>query len=172
MLVTHSKKVYRQAKAIRHAGLKPRPDGVYEAQEVGGKLLMTEFQAAVLVPQLRRLDEIVGLRQRTATILRRFVAQYFPYSTLQSVPEGVTSVWQRVAFCTPDEPSADALLSGRYHLERFYPSALADEPVIRASAKSAENAAEQSRDLYGRMVGWTLNPFDDMSWAESLCGGL
>ncbi|MBC3839452.1 aminotransferase class I/II-fold pyridoxal phosphate-dependent enzyme [Streptacidiphilus sp. 4-A2] len=70
MFAAADPQVYETAKAIRHAGLREVPDGRFLAHEIGGKLLLTEFQAAVLEPQFTAFEELAQVRTDTALRLR------------------------------------------------------------------------------------------------------
>ncbi|GAB3901101.1 DegT/DnrJ/EryC1/StrS family aminotransferase [Kibdelosporangium lantanae] len=153
--------LFATAKAIRHAGLRETPDGRYLAFEVGGKSVMTQWQAAVLAPQLAAFGELYEIREQTALALRDRLASY---GQLQDIDTGVVSAWQRVAITTKDLAQADELLRANDWIERFYAAAVVDEPVVAARALIDPDVAERGRNLWERMVGVTLWPFT--SFAE------
>jgi dTDP-4-amino-4,6-dideoxygalactose transaminase len=162
MLCSTDPEIHERAKAIRHAGLHQVPDGRFLAHEVGGKLLMTEFQAAVLEPQLERFDELRRRRVATALALRDLVAAVSQHAVPQRIEPGADSAWQRVAITLDTPERAEKALAAYPWLERFYTAALTDEPVVAAHAVYTPEIAERCHNLWGRMVGVTLWPFRDL----------
>ncbi|MFI6674603.1 DegT/DnrJ/EryC1/StrS family aminotransferase [Kribbella sp. NPDC050470] len=68
LIVTADEEVYRRLWAFHNVGRR-LDGGWYEHPDVGWNLRMTEFQAAVLLPQLATLDEQVATRQRAVAFL-------------------------------------------------------------------------------------------------------
>ncbi|MGW7412694.1 DegT/DnrJ/EryC1/StrS family aminotransferase [Streptomyces sp. NPDC054863] len=153
--------VHARAKAIRHAGLQEGPDGRFLAHEIGGKLLMTEFQAAVLAPQMDLFEELVRVRTDTALALRETLPAVSPHAQLQHVDDDAVSAWQRIAITLDTPARAEEVLVAHPWTERFYIAALVDEPVVARHAVVTEDIAERCRNLWGRLVGVTLQPFHD-----------
>lgn len=147
--------LFGTAKAIRHAGLRETPDGRFLAFEVGGKSLLTQWQAAVLAPQLAAFGELYEIRERTALALRERLGAE---GRLQDIAAGGASAWQRVAITTTDLSRAEELRKYDW-IERFYATAVVDEPVVVARALIDPEVARRGRDLWERMVGVTLWPF-------------
>ena len=71
--LTSNHEIYCTAKAIRHAGLRLNELEQYQAYEVGSKFLMTEFQAAVLLPQAIRWLKIGAFREKQAEAACEFL---------------------------------------------------------------------------------------------------
>lgn len=163
MLATTDPAVHEKAKAIRHAGLRAAPDGRFLASEIGGKLLMTELQAAVLVPQLNALPELLQVRTAAALALRDRVTGISEHSRLQRIDDDAVSAWQRVAVTLNTLARAEESLVTNPWLERFYAAPLVDEPVIARHALCTDEVAHHCRDLWGRLVGITLQPFEDFT---------
>ncbi|WP_405067259.1 DegT/DnrJ/EryC1/StrS family aminotransferase [Kribbella sp. NBC_01510] len=70
LVVTADEAVYRKLWALHNVG-RSIEGGWYEHPDVGWNLRMTEFQAAVLFPQLAVLDEQVRARERAVDYLRQ-----------------------------------------------------------------------------------------------------
>jgi dTDP-4-amino-4,6-dideoxygalactose transaminase len=70
LVVTDDEAVYRRLWALHNVG-RSIDGGWYEHPDVGWNLRMTEFQAAVLMPQLGVLDEQLETRRRAVEYLRR-----------------------------------------------------------------------------------------------------
>ncbi len=161
MFATGDLEVHRRAKAIRHAGLREVPDGRFLAHEIGGKSLMTEFQAAVLEPQMDLFDELSRVRTGAAMSLREALPEVSPHARLQQVDDDAVSAWQRVAITLDTPARAEETLARHPWLERFYAAALVDEPVVARHAVFTDDVAHRCRDLWGRLIGVTLWPFQD-----------
>ncbi|WP_406053525.1 DegT/DnrJ/EryC1/StrS family aminotransferase [Kribbella sp. NBC_00889] len=73
LIVTDDEAVYRKVWALHNVG-RSLEGGWYEHPDVGWNLRMTEFQAAVLLPQLGVLDDQVKTRHRAVEFLRRELA--------------------------------------------------------------------------------------------------
>ncbi|MFB7666278.1 DegT/DnrJ/EryC1/StrS family aminotransferase [Kitasatospora sp. NPDC056138] len=163
MFAAADPEVYERAKAIRHAGLREVPDGRFLAHEIGGKSLMTEFQAAVLEPQLDVFEELARVRVDTALLLREQLPKVSPHARLQHIDDDAVSAWQRVAITLDTPARAEQALVEHPWLERFYAAALVDEPVVARHAVYTEEIAHRCRDQWGRLVGVTLWPFQDFA---------
>lgn len=155
-----SRETFLAAKAIRHAGLRQAESGIYSAHEVGGKNLMTEFQAAVLLPQLERWAELKAVRLHQANRATEWLSK-LPGGKLVEVSEHVEHAWQRVAFILEESNTAERLLEEYEVLERFYPLPLTEEPIVRERAIIAPETAALGRSLWERVIGITLRPFVD-----------
>ncbi|GAB2650360.1 DegT/DnrJ/EryC1/StrS family aminotransferase [Kribbella swartbergensis] len=83
LIVTDDEEVYRRLWALHNVG-RSIDGGWYEHPDVGWNLRMTEFQAAVLMPQLAILDEQVATRERSVRYLRQQGLDLLP------APEGTT----------------------------------------------------------------------------------
>ncbi|GGR29362.1 aminotransferase class I/II-fold pyridoxal phosphate-dependent enzyme [Streptomyces netropsis] len=174
MFSTTDPQVYERAKAIRHAGLREVPDGRFLAHEIGGKTLMTEFQAAVLEPQLDVFGELTRMRADAALALRARLAELFPHGALQHLDDDAVSAWQRVAVAMDTPERAETALSEHPWMERFYIAALVDEPVIARHAVFTDAIADRCRDLWRRVVGvtlWPMQDFDELVERASGAGG-
>ncbi|MGP4027088.1 DegT/DnrJ/EryC1/StrS family aminotransferase [Actinomadura sp. 3N407] len=68
IVVTDDRAVYERTWSLHNVGRR-REGGWYEHPEVGWNLRMTEFQAAVLLPQLGTLDGQITVRERAAAFL-------------------------------------------------------------------------------------------------------
>lgn len=67
-LVTRHKKVYEKSYLIQDVG-RPRNDKIYQHVVMGQNFRMSEFQAAILLAQIQRVDEMNILREKNAKIL-------------------------------------------------------------------------------------------------------
>lgn len=67
-IITNNKELYQTAFLVHGVG-RPKKDKVYEHLVLGSNYRMNEFQAAVLIAQLERLEELSIRRQKNAAIL-------------------------------------------------------------------------------------------------------
>ncbi|MFA8435568.1 MAG: DegT/DnrJ/EryC1/StrS family aminotransferase [Marinifilaceae bacterium] len=67
-IITNSKELYEKAFLIHTVG-RPKFDKVYEHIELGSNYRMNEFQAAILLAQLERLEEQNRIREKNAKTL-------------------------------------------------------------------------------------------------------
>ena len=82
MLVTNDEQLSREIYGLKNCG-RPLGDGDHG---FGGNQRITEFQAAVLLPQLDRLEEQLDTRQANLEILRRGFAQVPGVSAREAKP--------------------------------------------------------------------------------------
>lgn len=64
-IVTRHKEVYEKAYVIQDVG-RPRNDKIYQHVVMGQNFRMNEFQAAILLAQMQRVDELNQLREKNA----------------------------------------------------------------------------------------------------------
>ncbi|MFO0792340.1 MAG: DegT/DnrJ/EryC1/StrS family aminotransferase [Pirellulales bacterium] len=86
ILVTNDKEIADLCRSFSHCG---RTEGAawYDHNNLGSNLRLTEFQAAVLLAQLSRLENHVGRRQRSAAILDAGLADLPAIQRLAPAPE-------------------------------------------------------------------------------------
>lgn len=67
MVLTNNKKLYEQLRIVRHHGIVKKPergDWYYEIKEPGTNLRITDFQSALGLSQLRRIDKFIKRREQ------------------------------------------------------------------------------------------------------------
>lgn len=98
-LVTNNKDIYEKAYIIQDVG-RPRGDKVYEHVLRGGNYRMNEFQAAILLAQMQRVDKMNQLRCRNA--------------------EKLDMLFQKVEGIVPQGKEADANIMTHYMYMVYY----------------------------------------------------
>lgn len=88
ILVTNDEELAQKLRLYREFGRVPHPDG-FDYLVAGSNERLTEFQAAVLHCQLKRLDEQIAMRRQAADYLARRL-QDVPGVEFHGLPEGVT----------------------------------------------------------------------------------
>jgi dTDP-4-amino-4,6-dideoxygalactose transaminase len=74
MILTNDRELADEAWSIANVG-RVRQGGWYQHERIGWNLRMTEFQAAIVLGQLTRLDEQMALRERNAQLLDERLGQ-------------------------------------------------------------------------------------------------
>lgn len=87
-IVTNNEELSETCWSLMNCG-RTRSGDWYEHELLGYNYRMTEFQAAVLMAQLRRLDEQIALRARNYSILVSLLGELEGFEPLRP-PEGVT----------------------------------------------------------------------------------
>ena len=72
-MVTNNKDIYEKAHVIQDVG-RPKNDVIYEHVIRGANYRMNEFQAALLLAQMERVDDLNRLREKNATELDKLFA--------------------------------------------------------------------------------------------------
>jgi len=67
-ILTNDRKIYERAKTLRHHGIVRKKKWDYDIPEIGFNYRITDFQCALGISQLRKLDEIVNTRRRLVKI--------------------------------------------------------------------------------------------------------
>src|SRR5690606_883288 len=88
----------------------------YQHERIGWNLRMTEFQAAVLLCQLERMEEMIRLREQNAAALSRLFAELPGVRPVGRDPRATTHAWHLYLF--------------RYDRQAF--SGLSKEGFVRA----------------------------------------
>ena len=122
LIVTDDAEVYRRLWAVHNVG-RSLEGGWYEHPEVGWNLRMTEFQAALLIPQLAPLDEGVATRARSVGIP--------PRARLDTVPTrparpGTLITWR----CCDMTPARSAAAASPSSSRRWRPRGSRWTPAI------------------------------------------
>jgi len=158
LFITNNKDLFKIAKGIRHAGLLEH-NGIYTSHLIGGKNLMTEFQAAVLLPQLKNINQIMSNRIKNGKKI--FDCLLKDGITVQKYDPKAKHVFQRVVFLARNELDANKLIDNNKFLEKVYPLALSEEPIIKKMGKVDSLTREKGLDFWRRHVSFTFLPFID-----------
>jgi dTDP-4-amino-4,6-dideoxygalactose transaminase len=85
MILTNDKELADRAWSLANVG-RIREGGWYQHEAIGWNLRMTEFQAAILLGQLTRLEEQAALRERNAALLTELLGGIEGVRTLRRDP--------------------------------------------------------------------------------------
>ena len=90
MVTTDDERLADRLRLLRNQGMRAR----YQYEIAGHNYRMTDLQAAVGIPQMERLDEVIGLRRRNAEVLSEGLADLDGLVT-PKVVAGRTHVWHQ-----------------------------------------------------------------------------
>ncbi len=100
VLITDKEFLFHKIKQLRNHGIELR-EGIMEFIEAGYNYRLTDFQAALALSQMKRLDSILNRKQRLAEIYLNEIKN--PRITLPSVPADRKHTWQTFHLLLPDE---------------------------------------------------------------------
>lgn len=102
MIVTDDDEVARRLRVLRNQGMRAR----YDYEMVGYNWRLTDLQAAIALPQVRRLKEIIATRSANAGSLSHGL-KAAPGLVLPTVPEGRTHAWHQYTVRVGEDAPVD-----------------------------------------------------------------
>jgi perosamine synthetase len=159
LLIINNDNFYDKAKAIRFAGYIKRGDK-YISEEIGGKNLMTEFQAAILKPQLEVWQKLRDIRINFANDI---IKKIKPLNlNPQKLNKNVVSSYQRIVFtANSKKDSYKIILKHGDIINKIYDRPLVDEPIIQKYSKISKDAIKNANEFWDLHLGLTLHPLID-----------
>ena len=97
IILTNNERLADQAWSIANVG-RIRQGGWYQHERIGWNLRMTEFQAAILLAQLTRLEEQMATRERNAKLLTNLLNDIDGVRTLRSHPKATRHAYHLYMF--------------------------------------------------------------------------
>jgi perosamine synthetase len=172
VITTDDDDVAAQLRVLRNQGMA----GPYEYQHIGRNARFTEIQAAIAIPQLERLDELIDERAANAASLLRLLAEQVDGLVLPTAIEGRRHVWHQFTVLLPSGCDRDEVVAsmrdkgvqpGVYYPKLLHEHpAYRDNPLVRADATPV--AAEVSRRCVSLPVHGNLDAQDVERVAETL----
>lgn len=107
LIVTNDDETARQLRILRNHGIEYQ-DGKMNFVSAGFNYRMTDIQAALVLSQFQRFNDILSYKQTLAAIY--FSALQQSELRLPHVPEGHTHTWQSFHVLVPENTSRDALI--------------------------------------------------------------
>ena len=157
LLTTSDAQLARRFRLIRQQGMIER----YCYEVVGRNLRMTDVQAAIAIPQLRRLEEINGARRRNAERLIDLLSRSTDLVVPQSPPDR-THVWHQFTVLLPD--GADRVVVQKsmqgqgVETAVYYPRLVWDYPVYREHPGVKHDDTPVARDAAKRCLSLPVHP--------------
>jgi perosamine synthetase len=156
VVTTNDDSIADRVKLLRNQGMRSR----YNYEVVGRNLRMTDLQAAVAVPQLRRLPEITRRRAVNADALSRLLGA--SPVVLPPLVAGRPSVWHQYTVLLPagadrDAVVADMAASG-VQAGVYYPSLVWDHDVYRQHPAVRLDDTPVAADVSRRCLSLPVHP--------------
>jgi len=162
LLITKSNKLYKLARMIRHAGLVETRDNVYESKSIGNNFLMSEFQAAVLLPQLKNWKKLQNQRLKQINKLKKKLRKH-PEICLQKVEQGAIHSYQRLVFTSQSLSFLKSFENKHTDFKKIYSLPLIKNKVIIDYAKFDNITKQNTLYFWKHHLGLTFCPQKDYS---------
>lgn len=160
MVVTDDDEVARRLRLLRNQGMRGR----YDYETVGYNWRLTDLQAAIALPQMRRLKDIIATRSANAASLSQGLADT-PGLALPAVPADRTHAWhQYTARVTGDAPVdrdefCERLTKAGVGHGVYYPKLMYDYPCYAGNAQVIiPSDVPVSRAMTDQVVSLPVHP--------------
>ena len=159
MLTTNDATVADRLRLLRNQGMRAR----YQYEIAGHNYRLTDIQAAIVLPQLRRLKAIVEARQANARALSDGLAG-IPGLALPAIPAGREHVWhQYTVRVTPDAALDRDGLSARLTEAGigngfFYPRLMHDYDCYRDHPLVSPDETPFARQVASEVISLPVHP--------------
>lgn len=156
VVTTNSSAVAERVRLLRNQGMRQR----YQYEVIGRNLRMTDLQAAVAIPQLRRLEEISARRRANAAALTARLQG--TELVLPGVSPGRTHVWHQYTVLLPEDAEREGVV--RYLAARgvqagiYYPALAWEHEVYRAHPRVVVDDTPAARDASRRCISLPVHP--------------
>ena len=156
VVTTNDDSVADRVRLLRNQGMRSR----YNYEAVGRNLRMTDLQAAVAVPQLRRLPDITRRRAVNADALSRLL-RGLPV-VLPPLVGDRPSVWHQYTVLLPADADRDAIVADMaasgVQAGVYYPSLVWDHDVYRQHPAVRPDDTPMAADVSRRCLSLPVHP--------------
>jgi dTDP-4-amino-4,6-dideoxygalactose transaminase len=156
MVTTSNSELAEHLRVLRNQGMKAR----YEYTMIGQNWRLTDLAAAVAIPQMRRLEEIVAVRNENAKRLCQLLEG--SGMRLPIVPSDRTHVWHQFTILLPECTDRDEVIS---KTERdgvitgaYYPRMVWDYPPYRSHKRVYAGDTPQAASIASRCLSLPVHP--------------
>lgn len=159
MLTTDDSDVADRLRLLRNQGMRAR----YSYEVAGHNYRLTDIQAAIVLPQLRRLKTIVEARQANARALSAGLTGV-PGLLLPVLPDGRTHVWHQYTVRVTPEAAVDRdVLSARLTEAGigngfFYPRLMHDYDCYRGHPLVSVDETPYARQVAAEVISLPVHP--------------
>jgi perosamine synthetase len=161
LITTDDDDVADRLRVLRNQGMRQR----YDYAIVGRNLRMSDLTAAVAIPQIERIDEIVARRQANAEALNERLRN--TNLTLPVVPEGRVHVWHQYTVLLPQDTDRDRvvaeLTNRRIGSGVYYPRLVWDHQPYRDRPSVIPGSTPNAADAAARCLSLPVHPGLDES---------
>ncbi len=173
VVTTNDEGLADRLRLLRNQGMRAR----YEYEVRGYNLRLTDLQAALGIPQMRKLDEITERRRKNAEILATGL-ESIPGISVPFEPDGRQHVFHQFTIAVEDEAGltrnelADRLLAAGVGSGVYYPKLVHDYPAFRHDDRVASDKTARAADAVRRVLSLPVHPGLTDSDLERIIGGV
>ncbi len=156
-ITTDDSMLAERLRALRNQGMRSR----YDYAMIGQNWRMTDVAAAIAIPQMQHLDEIVRTRRRNAALLRSLIGNDSEVTTPR-VPEGRGHVWHQYTILL--EPGIDrdrvaaSMSSEGVDTGVYYPGLVWDHEAYRNHPNVHRDDTPLARECTARCLSLPVHP--------------
>jgi len=156
-ITTDDSMLAERLRALRNQGMRSR----YDYAMIGQNWRMTDVAAAIAIPQMQHLDEIVRTRRRNAALLRSLIGNDSEVTTPR-VPEGRGHVWHQYTILL--EPGIDrdrvaaSMSSEGVDSGVYYPGLVWDHEAYRNHPNVHRDDTPLARECTARCLSLPVHP--------------
>ncbi len=156
-VTTDDSMLAERLRALRNQGMRTR----YDYAMIGQNWRMTDVAAAIAIPQMERLDEIITSRRRNAAELTSLLAGT-PLVTTPRVPAGRGHVWHQYTVLLDRGVDRDrvaaSLSSDGVDAGVYYPGLVWDHDAYRDHPNVHRGDTPTARDYTSRCLSLPIHP--------------
>lgn len=157
VITTASAEMADRLRVLRNQGMRAR----YEYVAIGHNWRMTDLAAAVAIPQMERLDEIIAGRNRNAARLTELIGDAHGITT-PAVPAGRTHVWHQYTVLLPAGCDREAVVDGMKRrgigTGAYYPGLVWDHAPYRDHPGVVRGETPRAADAAARCLSLPVRP--------------
>jgi perosamine synthetase len=170
-ITTDDSMLAERLRALRNQGMRSR----YDYAMIGQNWRMTDVAAAIAIPQMQRLDEIVRTRRRNAALLTSLIGNESAVTTPR-VPVGRGHVWHQYTILL--EPGIDrdrvaaSMSSAGVDTGVYYPGLVWDHEAYRNHRNVHRDDTPLARECTSRCLSLPVHPGLSGRDLERIAGAL
>jgi dTDP-4-amino-4,6-dideoxygalactose transaminase len=156
-VTTDDSMLAERLRVLRNQGMRTR----YDYAMIGQNWRMTDVAAAIAIPQMERLDQIIAARRHNAGVLTGVLAAN-PAITTPEVPRGRGHVWHQYTVLL--EPGIDrdrvaaSMSSAGIDAGVYYPGLVWDHSAYRDHPNVHRDDTPKARDCTSRCLSIPVHP--------------
>ena len=159
LITTDDDRVARMLRLLRNQGMRAR----YDYELPGYNWRLTDIQAAVAIPQVRRLKEITGARNANAARLSRALMGT-PGLRLPTIPAGRSHAWHQYTVCITTESAVSredfcrGLTLANVGYGIYYPRLMHDYDCYYNNPRVMVDDTPRARSMTDQVVSLPVHP--------------
>jgi perosamine synthetase len=164
VVTTDDQQLARELRVLRNQGMTE----LYEYERIGRNARLTEIQAAIGIPQLQDLENVIARRQANAGELHRLLDGAVAGVVLPGAGTGRRHVWHQYTVLVPPSRDRDAVVARMRERGVFpgvyYPRLLHEHAAYRDHELVVADDVERARNISRRCVSLPVR--GDLTRAE------